>query len=144
MQNSSNTGNSRSISIGGNVDHQSVVVAGDGAHVIQTSRLVDKDMHVALTGLRDLLVQHISERAPDIAAELISEIKKVIDDAMAEMAQAKPDPNRISKAIETVLTYAGGAAGLDYLTDKLTPHLRTAADWLGQNWQELIKIITSP
>jgi hypothetical protein len=125
----------RSVQIGGSVTGSNVVT-GDHNTVTTTSipRAEVVDILTALEAIRAAL------------ARLETGHKTGIDSAMAEAANEaakdRPDKQKVGKALERAIDYAHKANGFAEEVDKLAPHVRAACAWLGNNWHQLIGLVT--
>lgn len=124
----SDQGNSRSISIGGNVTGASIV-SGDNNRVTTTVTQVqppparEVDVAAEISGLRDVM-SRMAVAEPD-------RLKWALVDANEEAAKPEPDKGKVAGALERAVTMSQGAADFAENADKIKERLVRIAGWLG-------------
>ena len=138
MARSPSSGGNRSVDIGGNVTG-STIVTGDH-NVAQTTYphvtlppAESVDISIALNALREVLAQLHS---PDGR-----KIDNALRDAKDELAKTEPDKDAVGRALERALDYASKADKFAEVIEKLAPHLKKAAAWLGENWYKILGVV---
>jgi hypothetical protein len=138
MANTRQPGADRSVSIGGNANGN-IVQTGDGNTAnlqYQHGELPDPqsvDIGAELAALRELLAKLDS---PDQ-----NKINNAIEEAEDELKKDKVDKDEIGKALERAISYAKKATAFAGEAQKLIPHLKATAAWLGSQWHWLLTLI---
>ena len=138
MAGSSGAGGDRSVNIGGNVTGSSIVTGDD--NVVQTTyqqvTLPPPDSVDISAELRDLREALAGLDSPDRR-----KIENALGDAEDELAKSDPDKDEVGNAVDRALKYASKAQGFAEVAEKLAPHVKNAAAWLGKNWYKILPVV---
>jgi len=123
--------------IGGNASDNNIVIGNNNQTHMEKTTLPnpdDVDMKATLEALRSALAQLNSADAVVI--------NNALNDAAHELAKPEPNKNRIGEAMNRALDYAQEADDFVGKVEKLVPHIKSAASWLGQNWHKLLGFVS--
>ena len=117
---------------------KSVIVAGDSntvsASYVEAPPAADSvDIRAELAALRAAIEA--------LAAPDARKIANAFDDAEAELDKPSPDREEIGGALERAVRYAKGANSFAEQAEKLMPHIRNAAAWLGTAGAGLLAVL---
>ncbi len=135
---SSGSSGNRSVSIGGDATGSSIV-SGDRNVVTTNYQRVtlpaaeSVDISAELKALRGILEKLDSPDGRKIA--------NALTDAEDELTKPEPDKDEVGKALQRALEYADKAERFADVTEKLVPHLKSVAAWLGQNWYKILGVV---
>ncbi len=129
----------RSISIGGNVGGQSVLVTADRKVVTSRPRketAAPADMADVKAGLAELRKLLETLASPDQ-----KKINNAVEEAEDELNKPEPDRDEVGKALDRALEYSKKAEKFKTIIDKLKPHVLTVSGWLGTNWPNITPLL---
>ncbi len=128
----------RSVKVGGGVTG-SVIQTGDRNQATVTYA------KTTLPAPEAVDIKHEIAALRGVLAEFAGGDKALIDHALGEvdlhLAKAEPEKDRVGQALERALDYASKADGFAEKIDKLAPHVKNAAAWLGRNWHKLLGFV---
>jgi len=119
---------SRSVRIGGDVSRSNIVVGDHSTatyHEGGDAPGSDVDVRAELAAIREVLA---SLEAPERER---AKIDHALDEAEADAAEAEPDRDEVGDALDRAVKYASKTAGFADAIDRLRPHLKNVAGWLG-------------
>ena len=138
MENSSGSSGDRSVIIGGDATGSSIVT-GD-RNIVETNYqqvtlppAESVNISAELNALREALEKL---DAPDGR-----KIANALTDAEDELTKPEPDKDEVGKALERALEYASKADEFADATEKLVPHVKSVAAWLGKNWYKILGVV---
>ncbi len=138
VNNDNNSGQNRSVSIGGNATN-SAIQTGD----YDTANI--SDQQVSLPAPASVNIETELNALHDILAKLETSDRRKIDnafkDAQEEINKPQPDKDEVGKALDRALNYAKKAEGFASVVEKLQPHLARTTAWLGENWHKLLGLV---
>jgi acetylornithine deacetylase/succinyl-diaminopimelate desuccinylase-like protein len=127
----------------GNDAAGAVVTTGDNNRItasvsasLETTTLppaTSVDLAHELQQLRELLVEASPQQAGKIA--------RALEDAAEESNKPSPDKDEVGKAISRALEYAERGEKFVDVVNKIAPHIKNAAAWLGANWYRLLPVV---
>lgn len=128
----------RSVSIGGGVSGSAIVTGDQNTVSVTYTKTTlppaeSVDMRSELAELRKALA---ALQSPDAG-----KIQRALDDAEEEAAKPEPDKDEIGAALERAIGYAEKADGFAQAVEKLAPHVKNAAAWLGKNWSKILAFV---
>ena len=84
------------------------------------------DIMAALIALRDIM-----KNVPGIESKVLTRL----DEAQDEAAKSAPKREEVRSLVAQATNYARDAAGFAEAAERLIPHLRHIAAWVGSTWQ---------
>lgn len=134
--------NNRSVSIGGNVSGSGIVTGDSNVVNVSYQKITLPDpgsvsIKDELAALRAILAELQTSDADR------RWIGRALDDAEAELEipEAEQERDLIGGAMERAIQYAEKVEGFAEKVEKLKPHVKNAAAWLGQNWHKLLSVV---
>jgi len=129
--------NNRSVSIGGNVTGSAIVTGDRNVVKVTLPKPASVSIKDELAALRAILAELQTSDADR------RRIDRALDDAEAELEipEAEQDRDLIGGAMERAIQYAEKVEGFAEKIEKLKPHIKNAAAWLGQNWHKLLPVV---
>lgn len=138
MSDTSDKRGNRSVSIKGCVT-SSAVVTGDQNTVSVSMTNISLpapqavDISAEINAIREVLA-HLQSTDR-------SKIDNALEDAEAELAKKEPDKDELGQALNRALKYAQKAGGFAEAVEKLMPHVKNVAGWLGERWYDILSFV---
>ena len=138
LGNSSGSSGNRSVSIGRDATGSSIVTGDDNVVTTNYQQVTlppaeSVNISAELSALREVLEKLDSPDGTKIA--------NALTDAQDELTKPEPDKDEVGKALQRALEYAGKAEKFFDVSEKLAPHVKNVAAWLGQNWYKILGVV---